>query len=140
MYHDCFECGGKCCKFFGIPKDYENVMHTEGVPLQIYQPKDYEMNPQQYFEIHEGIELNTAGDKFIVSKKIRTKVYNTKRFDGCIIVYSKCTKFDENGKCSIYEERPGMCKNFVARTAHIYFVPNGCIFDPGNLGEDFGID
>ena len=138
MYHDCFECGGKCCKFFGVPIKYISNIHTEGVPLKIYQ-SDLEMSPQKYFEIHEGIELNPTGDKFIVSKKIKTKVYNT-RLSEYVIVYSKCTKLGEDGKCSIYKERSDMCKNFVARTAHMYLVLNGCIFDPGNLGEDFGIE
>jgi len=138
MYHDCFECGGKCCKFFGVPGNYENVLHTDGVPLSIYR-SDLEPNPRRYFELHEGVTINDSGDRFIVSKYVRTELKNTRRFGRYIIVYSKCTKLGENGECTIYPDRPDMCKNFVARTAGRYLVLAGCIFDPGNLGEHFDL-
>ena len=131
MYRDCKECGSKCCKFFGVPAEFQNELHGHGVSLDLY-PSD--PNPSYYFSLHEGVRI-TQG-RFIVDKKIPIRVINT-RLGRYVIVYSKCQELAEDGKCSIYDQRPEMCRNFVASTAGRYLVPRGCIFDHNGFGEDY---
>lgn len=135
MFRDCKECGAKCCRFFGIPADYRDVMHESGVPMEIYQ-SDLEPDPSHYFSLREGITIR--GGHIIVDEGVPTREMNT-RLGRNVIVYSRCKALAEDDSCSIYEQRPESCRNFVARTAHLYFVPAGCIFDPGGLGEQYGV-
>ncbi len=133
-FRDCGECGAKCCKLFGIPADRGYDIFTTGVPLDLYRPC-LESDATRYFQLHEGITVK--GDRFFVGQGIRTEERDT-RLGRYIVVYSKCTKLID-GRCGIYKDRPEICKNFVASTARFYFVPLGCIFDYGSLGEDLGI-
>ena len=136
-YGDCFECRGRCCKFFGVPVQFENDLKTIGVPLVMYKSA-LEPDPAKYFGLHKGVTIKD--DKFIVAKDIRVERKTTKRFGPYLIVHSICGKLTKDGKCSIHSERPSMCKNFTKETATQYEVPWGCMYDTdGSLGEDFGV-
>jgi len=135
MYRDCKECGAKCCKFFGIPFELENLVENKGVPLDKYN-SPLERDPENYFKHRVGVKI--AGECFTIDNDIPRKVMNT-RLDKYVIVYSQCRELTEDGRCGIYENRPEMCRNFVPRTACKYLVPEGCIFDTGEHGEDFGL-
>ena len=65
-YNDCVRCGGKCCKFFGVPAIYENVLKITGVPLNIY--KTFDPDPSKYFGLHKGVTVKD--NKFIVAKTL----------------------------------------------------------------------
>ena len=146
-FRDCGKCGAKCCRFFGIPADRGYEIHAAGVPLDIYSSPSFEgqpldPDPARYFRLREGITVD--GDRLIVAREVETRSMRIRRCmptrrEDYIIVYSKCTKLGNGGECTIYPNRPAMCRNFVARTAHLYLVPERCIFDPGGCGEDFGI-
>ena len=136
-FRDCFECGGKCCKFFGVPMEYHEIIHTAGVLIDLYRDK-FDMNPRRYFDIRHGITITDDGTHFVVDRSIPVRTVDT-RLGIQLIVYSVCTKLDENARCSIYETRPDMCRNFTVETVDFYHVPLGCIYDPGGCGEDFGV-
>ena len=135
FFRDCQECGAKCCKFFGVPAEYENDIRNQGVPLKKYDPC-LEHHPEDYFKLHEGVTVRN--ERFVIAPEVRT-LRKTCRLGKYLIVYSQCRKLDKDGRCMIYNKRPDMCRNFVARTAESYLVPSGCIFDHCGLGEDFGI-
>jgi len=134
-YRDCAECGSKCCKFFGVPVEYQHALRNDGVPLSLYR-SCLEPNPERYFELHEHV--NVSNGRFTVGDCVPTTVKDTP-LGRYVIVQSKCRKLGKDGRCRIYAERPEMCRNFVARTAHKYLVPKGCVFDPGCLGKDYGV-
>jgi len=136
-FADCFECGGKCCRFIGIPLKYRDVMHTKGVPLSLYRSR-LEPRPDRYFEIHEGITLDTDRKNFIVNSGLDVRIITVRR-EKQLIVYSKCSKLDESGRCMIYPDRPEMCRNFDKKNARHYYVPGGCIYDDGARGADYGV-
>ncbi|GEM_PF-6356743 len=134
-YNDCVRCGGKCCKFFGVPAIYENVLKITGVPLNIY--KTFDPDPSKYFGLHKGVTVKD--NKFIVAKDIRVESKTT-RLGPYLIVHSSCVKLTKDGKCSIHGEHPSMCRSFTEKTAKDYEVPRGCTYDTdGSLGEDFGV-
>ncbi len=135
-FKNCFECGGKCCKFFSVPEEFKDMIHTGGVPLSFY-AVDPDHNPQRYFEIHEGIHISGDGKRFIAADDVGTCIMDT-RFGRQLIVYSRCSKLDENGCCAIYDDRPATCRMFDEKTVEYYNVPSGCIYDPGGYGEVFG--
>jgi len=135
MYRDCLECGSQCCKFFCVPVEYQNALRTTGVPLALYR-SELDRDPSRYFAFHEGVRV--SGDRFTIDKNIPTHLKET-RFGTFIVVSSACQKLSDGGKCSIYDLRPEMCRNFVANTAGQYCVPKGCIYDEGGFGEDFGV-
>ncbi len=136
-FHDCFECGGKCCHFFGVPLEYRTIIHTKGVLIDIYKDK-LDSNPRRYFEIRKGIRISDDGTRFVVDNSIKIRMVDT-RLGIQLLVYSTCAKLDKNARCSIYSSRPGICRNFDETTVDYYLVPSGCIYDPGDCGEDFGV-
>jgi len=136
-FKNCFECGGKCCKFLSVPEEFKDMIHTDGVPLEFY-ADDPDPGLQLYFELHEGIHISGDGKRFIAGDDIETCIIDT-RFERQLIVYSRCSKLDENGRCVIYEDRPAICRMFDERTVEYYNVPSGCIYDPGGYGDDFGV-
>lgn len=123
--------------FFSVPAEYQGVIHTHGVPVELY-AFDLDPDPRRYFEIHEGITLNFSGDRFVVGNNVRTFIMET-RLGRQIIVYSRCTKLDENNRCTIYPDRPATCRVFDESSVEYYNVPAGCIYDPGDCGEEFGV-
>ena len=135
MYKDCGECGAQCCKFLCVPVAYQAALRTTGVPLALYQ-SELEQDPRQYFANHAGVRV--AGDRFTIDATIPTHVLET-RFGTVLIVSSICQKLSADGLCSIYSQRPAMCRNFVTSTAGQYCVPKGCIYDSGEFGEDYGV-
>ena len=135
-FKNCFDCGGKCCKFFSVPEEFKDMIHTDGIPLSFY-AVDLGHNPQRYFEIHKGIHISGDGKRFIAGDEVKTFIMDT-RFGRQLIVYSRCSKLDENGCCVIYDDRPATCRMFDEKTVEYYNVPSGCIYDPGGYGEDFG--
>lgn len=136
-FKSCFECGGKCCKFFSVPEEFKNKIHTEGIPLEFY-AVDPRHNPQRYFELHQGIHISGDGKRFHAGAEVKTCIMDT-RFGRHVIIYSQCSKLGENSHCEIYEDRPLTCRLFDERTVEYYNVPSGCIYDPGGYGEDFGV-
>jgi len=102
--------------------------------LDLYR-SDLEPSPKRYFELHEDVHVSNGC--FTVEERVPTTVQDTPLGE-YVIVQSKCRELGKDGRCQIYAERPGMCRNFVARTADKYLVPKGCIFDPGCLGKDYG--
>ncbi|MBA7482532.1 hypothetical protein ES707_18023 [subsurface metagenome] len=136
-FRDCFECDGKYCNFFGAPAKYSDIIHTAGVLIDLYRD-EFALNSGRYFEIHEGITISEDGKRFIIGKNIDVRIMDT-RLGRQLIVYSKCTKLDEKDRCTIYNERPDMCRNFNEKTAKYYHIPSGCKYDPGGCGEDFGV-
>ena len=135
-FRDCEECGGKCCKFFGVPAKWAPDLNGAGVPLEEYK-SDLEPNPRRYFELHERVRV--GGDRFVVNPGVPTTEFPSRRLGPYIIVRTKCKNLTADGRCADYENRPDMCRNFVASTASRYLVPRGCIFDAGNYGEDFNV-
>ncbi|MFC1607368.1 YkgJ family cysteine cluster protein [Candidatus Latescibacterota bacterium] len=136
-YHDCFECGGTCCKFFGVPLADRNRIYTTGVLIEMYRDKN-ELNPRRYFELHRGIRITEDGKCFIADSDVKTRLIST-RLGIQLIVYSTCTKLGDNARCTIYDTRPDMCRSFDEQTVEFYHVPEGCIYDTGGFGENFGI-
>ncbi|MCE5252094.1 YkgJ family cysteine cluster protein [bacterium] len=136
-FADCFECGGKCCRFIGIPMKYRKLMYTTGVPLSIYRSK-LEPHPGRYFEIHEGITVDRDRKTFTVSRDLAVKIITVRR-EKQLIVYSRCSMLDENSRCLIYADRPQLCRNFDRKHIRDYYVPAGCIFDNGKMGFDYGV-
>ena len=132
-YRDCFECGGKCCKFLSVPEEYRRLLNTRGVPVDLY-AFDLDPDPRRYFEIHEGVTLIANRTRFIVAKNIRTRIMDT-QIGKQIIIYSRCTKLDENSRCIIYEDRPVTCRIFDESTVELFSVPLGCIYDFDESGE-----
>ena len=122
-FRDCIECGAKCCKILAVPAKYD--IFTTGVPLELYGT----------YPPREGVTV--IGDRFFVSRNIRTEERDI-RLGKFIIIHSKCSELIDV-RCGIYKDRPEICRNFVASTAWYYLVPAGCIFEPGFLGEDLGI-
>jgi Fe-S-cluster containining protein len=118
-YKDCAECGGQCCKGFGIP-----LMSSRfGIPLALYK-NALETQPARYFLYHEGITLSQDLKLFFIDKSIKIK-----HMGSYLYVDSKCFMLNDQGQCSIYETRPDMCRNFTKETAHLYVVPKGCKYE-----------
>ena len=136
-FRGCFECGGKCCKFFGAPMEYRDVLYTSGVPIDIYRDR-LERNPKRYFEMRIGLTISPDGERFIVDRSVPVRIIAT-RFGAELVVYSICSKLDIQGRCSIYQNRPDMCRNFTDKTVDDYLVPRGCMYDNKDSGEDFGV-
>ena len=86
-------------------------------------PADLDPDPERYFNLHEGVRVvETRGGREIV-------------------IASRCSALREDDTCSIYEDRPDLCRNFTEKTAGRYCVPRGCIYDPHDRwGEDYGIE
>lgn len=119
----CAECGGKCCKGFGVPPEYELAMRITGVPLALFQSVR-ELDPRRYFELHSGVTISEDGERFTVDpetpfEKVRDYLF----------IESVCTMLTPDGRCRIYETRPDMCKNFTAETSGFYEVPEGCKYE-----------
>ena len=136
-FRDCFECGGKCCHFFGVPQEYRSIIRTKGVLIDIYKDKLYS-DPRRYFEIRKGITITDDGKRFVVDSGIKIRTVDT-HLGIQLLVYSTCMKLDKNARCSICSSRPGICRNFDETTVDYYLVPSGCKYDPGGCGEDFGV-
>ena len=86
-------------------------------------PPELDRNPERYFNLHEHVKI------------VRT------RYGKEIVFAVRCTALREDNTCSIYGDRPEMCRNFTEKTAHLYCVPRGCKYDPEDrYGEDFGIE
>ena len=117
--------------------EYREIIHTTGVLINLYRDA-FDMNPLRYFEIRHGITITDNGNRFVIARSIPVRTVDT-RLGIQLIVYSSCTKLDENARCTIYETRPHMCRNFTEETVDFYHVPLGCIYDPGGCGEDFGV-
>ena len=80
-------------------------------------------HPERYFTLHENL-----------------RVVET-RFGKEIVIESRCKALREDNTCSIYEDRPDMCRNFVAKNIHRYCVPRGCKYDPNDrYGADYGVE
>lgn len=124
-FSSCQECGGRCCKDFGIPLEYVKSMFNHGVPIDIFKSK-LDENPRRYFELHDGITISDDGKRFIVGINIDLKVDKS---GGYIHILSKCSKLSEKGECMIYDERPDVCRNFTEETKEFYNVPEGCKYE-----------
>jgi Fe-S-cluster containining protein len=120
IHHDCEQCGGKCCRNFGVPLACAIILRTTGVPIKLYQ-SDLDMNPRRYFELHDGVTISDDGERFIVDKRIPVLLEGDR-----LMVQSVCTNLGTDGRCMDYENRPDMCRNFTAATMHRYCVPDGC--------------
>lgn len=85
-------------------------------------PEELDSNPERYFNLHENI-----------------RVVET-RYGKEIVIYSPCRALREDNTCSIYADRPDMCRNFNERNLHLYCVPRGCKYDPDDrYGDDYGV-
>lgn len=86
-------------------------------------PENMDGNPERYFTLHENV-----------------KVVET-RYGKEIVISSRCKALSDDNTCSIYDDRPDMCRNFNEENIHLYCVPRGCKYDPDDLyGEDYGIE
>ena len=122
-FRDCFECGGQCCKHFGIPTVYISSLYKTGVPINIYMTP-LNPDPRRYLALHSGVTISNNGMRFTIDKNIRVIEVN-----GHFVVNSVCTMLDRKGLCTIYDTRPDVCRNFTARTARCFNVPEGCIYE-----------
>ena len=86
-------------------------------------PPELESDPERYFNLHEHV-----------------KVVKT-RYGREAVIASRCSALREDNTCSIYDDRPDLCRNFTEKTMSLYCVPRGCKYDPEDrFGEDFGIE
>jgi Fe-S-cluster containining protein len=86
-------------------------------------PAELDCSPERYFALHEHIRI------------VET------RFGKEAVIDSRCSALREDDTCSIYGDRPDLCRNFNKRTARFYSVPKGCKYDPDDrYGEEFGIE
>ncbi len=126
-FQSCDECGGQCCRTFGVPAIYRDAVHTTGVPLAVYQgPND--ANPARYFALHFGVSIQNGGERgpcVVVAPNIPVvRVAAPDRF--LWLVQSVCRKLGVDGRCTIYDARPDMCRNFTETNMKGYYVPDGC--------------
>lgn len=120
IYHDCEECGGKCCKNFSVPMAFSMVLHSTGVPIGLFK-SELDMNPRRYFELHDGVTISEDGCRAIIAGRIKIEPRGRH-----LLVNSVCTMLSPEGRCMDYDNRPDMCKNFTKATMNRYIVPDGC--------------
>ncbi len=129
---DCLECGGACCRGFGVPCEYAFEMYTVGIPIAMFRG-NLDQNPRRYFELHEGVIVVTDNtERIVIDTSIPVKELRDWNGVKYLYIESRCTMLTPEGRCKIYEDRPVMCRAFTAETAEYYSVPAGCIYEPTN--------
>lgn len=110
---------GRCCRVATTPKPYEELQQLAG--LGDKSATDF----LKIFEPYPSIEAAKAQDKELV-ENILTKLEEDGT-DTSNMTFYHCKYILDNNMCSIYEERPTLCKHCPS-TAWV-IVPPGCGFE-----------
>lgn len=92
----CFRCRGACCEEFFVRSEHDLVVPSS----------DHNKDINRWFKLHGtkkvAVVQATSDTKIVVHN------------ESLIHFECKCTKLTGNGKCSIYETRPDICKALEA--------------------------
>jgi Fe-S-cluster containining protein len=127
-FKSCSECGGRCCKGFGIDIQERKAIFTTGILLTEFKNTSVE-DTRRYFDFHQSIIMLDNGERFIIDCETHVREADSPH-GRYLYVESPCIMLNDRGRCMIYDDRPDMCKAFNEKTIQFYIVPDGCIYEP----------
>jgi len=131
----CADCGAKCCLFLILPAATTLTRAREGLlPYDYYRTAANSPDLEFYFSLRLGVVFHRKG--FSLCHDTPVFALDSRRFGRRWLAAAPCQMVAPDGRCRIYDKRPMTCRNFTRENARFYVVPNGCIMDPGGMGED----
>lgn len=115
----CHMCGC-CCRVLTPPKTYEEIKLLEA------QGDEKAIDFMKIFTPYPSIEAAREVAPAIVDNIIR-RLEEDNKYNKKTITFYKCKYLLDDNKCSIYEERPTLCRHFPITPWSV--VPPGCGFE-----------